>query len=144
MTYSSADSALLRRAQQTAGQLTNEILAAPLVRAVASERQLQEVMTSFWENHFSVYLQKSPNRYSMVEYDRDVIRPRALGKFRDLLGAVAKSPQMLFYLDNYQSSVDSAAPHHRRRAHRGAPGAARRRSAGGDARHAAQAARRRA
>jgi uncharacterized protein (DUF1800 family) len=110
VTYSPGDSALLRRAQQTAGQLANEILAAPLVRAVASERQVQEVMTSFWENHFSVYLQKSPNRYSIVEYDRDVIRPHALGKFRDLLGAVAKSPQMLFYLDNYRSSVDSAHP----------------------------------
>ncbi|HEY5061019.1 MAG TPA: DUF1800 domain-containing protein [Gemmatimonadaceae bacterium] len=110
VTYSSGDSALLRRAQQTAGQLTNEILAAPLIRAVASERQVQEVMTSFWENHFSVYLQKSPNRYSMVEYDRDVIRPHALGKFRDLLGAVAKSPQMLFYLDNYRSTVDSLHP----------------------------------
>jgi uncharacterized protein (DUF1800 family) len=110
VTYSPGDSALLRRAQQTAGQLANEMLAAPLIRAVASERQVQEVMTSFWENHFSVYLQKSPNRYSMVEYDRDVIRPHALGKFRDLLGAVAKSPQMLFYLDNYRSSVDSAHP----------------------------------
>ena len=105
VTYRSGDSAPLRRAQQTAGQLANEILAAPLVRAVASERQVQEVMTSFWENHFSVYLQKSPNRYSIVEYDRDVIRPSALREFRDLLGAVAKSPQMLFYLDNYRSSV---------------------------------------
>jgi len=67
-------------------------------------------MTDFWENHFSVFIGKSPNRYSMVEYDRDVIRPRALGKFRDLLGAVAKSPQMLFYLDNIQSGVDSLHP----------------------------------
>ena len=110
VTLSPADSALQRRAQQTVNQLTNEIQAAPLVRAVGSERQLQEVMTSFWENHFSVYLPKSPNRFSMVEYDRDVIRPRALGKFRALLGAVAKSPQMLFYLDNYQSYVDSLHP----------------------------------
>ena len=110
VTYSSADSALLHRAQVTVNQLTNEIQAAPLVRAVASERQLLEVMTDFWENHFSVFLPKSPNRYSMVEYDRDVIRPHALGKFRVLLGAVAKSPQMLYYLDNYRSIVDSLHP----------------------------------
>lgn len=107
---SAEDSALLRRAQQTAQQLVGQIVAARLARAVASERQLQEVMTDFWENHFSVFLGKSPSRYSMVEYDRDVIRPRALGKFRDLLGAVAKSPQMLFYLDNWQSGVDSLHP----------------------------------
>ena len=106
----SGDSLLLRSAQQVAQRLTGQILAARVVRAVESERQLQEVMTDFWENHFSVFIGKSPNRYSIVEYDRDVIRPRALGKFRDLLGAVAKSPQMLYYLDNWQSSVDSAHP----------------------------------
>ncbi|MDB4877520.1 MAG: hypothetical protein JWM41_3966 [Gemmatimonadetes bacterium] len=108
--FTAADSVLLRRAQQTTQQLTSQIQSATLVRAVASERQLQEVMTEFWENHFSVYLPKSPNRYSMVAYDRDVIRPLALGKFRTLLGAVAKSPQMLWYLDNYQSGVDSLHP----------------------------------
>ena len=107
VSFSGADSMLLRRAQQTTNQLASQIVSAKLVRAVASERQLQEVMTDFWENHFSVFIGKSPTRYSMVEYDRDVIRPRALGRFRDLLGAVAKSPQMLFYLDNWQSGVDS-------------------------------------
>jgi uncharacterized protein (DUF1800 family) len=106
----SADSLMLRRAQQHTNQLTSEITAAPLIRAVGSERQLLEVMTDFWENHFSVYLPKSPNRYSMASYDRDVIRPHALGKFRDLLEAVAKSPQMLFFLDNWQSAVDSLHP----------------------------------
>jgi uncharacterized protein (DUF1800 family) len=108
--YSSADSLMLRRAQQVAGQLGAQVQIVRVLRAVESERQLQEVMTDFWENHFSVFNGKSPNRYSLVEYDRDVIRPRALGKFRDLLGAVAKSPQMLFYLDNYQSGVDSLHP----------------------------------
>lgn len=108
--FSAADSLMLRRAQQTAAQLTAQIQAVRVVRAVASERQLQEVMTDFWENHFSVFVGKSPNRYSMVEYDRDVIRPRAMGKFRDLLGVVAKSSQMLFYLDNWQSGVDSLHP----------------------------------
>ncbi|MEP6496040.1 MAG: DUF1800 domain-containing protein, partial [bacterium] len=108
--YSPSDSLMLRRAQQTAGQLGAQVQSVRLLRAVSSERQLQEVMTDFWENHFSVFNGKSPNRYSLVEYDRDVIRPRALGKFRDLLGAVAKSPEMLYYLDNYQSGVDSLHP----------------------------------
>jgi uncharacterized protein (DUF1800 family) len=108
--FTSSDSVLMRGAQQRTQQLVAQITAAKLLRAVASERQLQEVMTDFWENHFSVFIGKSPNRYSMVEYDRDVIRPRALGKFRDLLGAVAKSPEMLFYLDNWQSGVDSVHP----------------------------------
>src|SRR5262249_47745385 len=110
VSFSGADSMLLRCAQRTTKQLVRQITSAKLVRAVWSERQLQEVMTDFWENHFSVFIGKSPNRYSLVEYDRDVIRPRALGHFRDLLGAVAKSPQMLFYLDNWQSGVDSTHP----------------------------------
>ncbi|HEY4129922.1 MAG TPA: DUF1800 domain-containing protein, partial [Gemmatimonadaceae bacterium] len=110
VTQTTDDSLLLRRTQQRTQQLTSEITSARLVRAVASDRQLQEVMTQFWENHFSVYLPKSPNRYAMASYDRDVIRPHALGKFRDLLEAVAKSPQMLFYLDNYASVVDSLHP----------------------------------
>ncbi len=80
-----------------------------LIRAVASKRQLLEVMTGFWENHFSVSVDKSPNPFALVEYDR-TIRAHALGKFRDLLGAVAKSPEMLYYLDNFQSVVDSVHP----------------------------------
>jgi len=81
-----------------------------LARAVASERQLQEVMTDFWENHFTVYAGKGITRLFIPAYDRDVIRPRAMGKFRDLLGAVAKSPAMLFYLDQFQSAADSMHP----------------------------------
>ena len=101
---------------------------AKLARAVASERQLQEVMTDFWENHFSVFAGKGQTRLFLAGYDRDVIRPRALGKFRDLLGAVAKSPAMLFYLDQFQSTVDSthsALAHRAARAHACAPCAAR-------------------
>ena len=101
------DSAALRRAQQTTGALTGELMAAKTLRAIASERQLLEVMTDFWENHFSVFAGKMPTPYTLVEYDRDVIRPRALGTFKDLLTAVAKSPAMLYYLDNWQSAVDS-------------------------------------
>jgi hypothetical protein len=75
-----------------------------------SERQLQEVMVDFWENHFNIFAGKDRTRYFLQEYDANVIRPRALGKFRDLLGAVAKSPAMLYYLDNWQSVADSGRP----------------------------------
>jgi uncharacterized protein (DUF1800 family) len=88
-----------------------ELQVSLLTRAVASERQLFEVMVNFWENHFSVFAKKgAQERLFLVEYDRDVIRPNAMGKFRDLLGAVAHSPAMLFYLDNWQSQADSANP----------------------------------
>ena len=86
-----------------------ELQPSILLRAVASNRQLLEVMTDFWENHFSVSSEKVPSPFALVEYDR-TIRAHALGKFRDLLGAVATSPVMLFYLDNYQSVVDSVHP----------------------------------
>ena len=82
-----------------------------LLRAAYSERQLQEVMTDFWENHFSVWVGKGePMRYLLVPYDREVIRPRALGKFRELLGAVAHSPAMLYYLDNWRNGADREQP----------------------------------
>ncbi len=91
-------------------QLVGEVQSAKLARAVASDRQLDEVMTDFWENHFSVFAGKGQVRLFLAQYDRDVIRPHALGKFRDLLGAVAKSPAMLFFLDNAQSAADSTQP----------------------------------
>ena len=81
---------------------------ARLARAVVSDRQLQEIMTDFWENHFSVYGGKGITRLLVSAYDRDVIRPHALGGFRELLGAVAHSPAMLFYLDQWQSTADPA------------------------------------
>jgi uncharacterized protein (DUF1800 family) len=68
-------------------------------------------MTDFWENHFNIFAQKGPpEAYYLTDFDQDVIRPRVLGKFRDLLGAVAKSPAMLFYLDNARSMADSNRP----------------------------------
>jgi len=97
-------------AARQAQQLTGEIQSAKLARAVASDRQLNEVMVDFWENHFSVFAGKGQTRLYLAQYDRDVIRPNALGKFRDLLGAVAKSPAMLFFLDNWQSAADSTQP----------------------------------
>ena len=80
-----------------------ELTQAKLLRAIYSERQLDEVMTDFWINHFNVFINKGADRYLLTSYERDVIRPRALGKFKDLLLATAKSPAMLFYLDNWQS-----------------------------------------
>jgi len=83
--------------------VTDELTQAKLLRAIYSERQLDEVMTDFWFNHFNVFLGKGADRYLITSYERDVIRPHALGKFEDLLVATAKSPAMLFYLDNWLS-----------------------------------------
>jgi uncharacterized protein (DUF1800 family) len=80
-----------------------ELAEAKLLRAIYSDRQLDEVMTDFWFNHFNVFIGKGPDRYMINAYERDVIRPHALGKFKDILAATAKSPAMLFYLDNWQS-----------------------------------------
>jgi uncharacterized protein (DUF1800 family) len=82
-----------------------EIQHAKLVRAVVSERQLNEVMVDFWSNHFNVDMRKNACRALIVAHDRDAVRPHALGRFRDLLGAVARSPAMLAYLDNNENSV---------------------------------------
>ncbi|MDB4916825.1 MAG: hypothetical protein JWM95_4469 [Gemmatimonadetes bacterium] len=91
-------------------RILGDVQSAKLARAVVSERQLDEVMTDFWENHFTVFAGKGLDRIFLPAYDRDVIRPHALGKFRDLLGAVAKSPAMMFYLDQWQSAADSMHP----------------------------------
>ena len=72
-------------------------------RQVYSDRQLEGVLTDFWFNHFNVYIGKGADRYLVTAYERDVIRPRVLGKFKDMLLATAQSPAMLFYLDNWQS-----------------------------------------
>ena len=83
--------------------VVKELMQAKLLRAIYSERQLDEVMTDFWFNHFNVFINKGADRYLLTSYERDVIRPHALGKFEDLLVATAQSPAMLFYLDNWQS-----------------------------------------
>ena len=115
--------------RQFMGQLQSERVA----RAMASNRQLEEVMTDFWLNHFNVYAAKGPPEpYYLVQYERDVIRPNALGKFRDLLESVAKSPAMLFYLDNARSMADSTRPRLARAPRNGAfPGDAAARIAAG-------------
>ncbi|MGH9827241.1 MAG: DUF1800 domain-containing protein, partial [Blastocatellia bacterium] len=90
-------------------QIVEELLQQKVMRAVDSNRQLQEVMTDFWFNHFNIYAQKGgPEIYLLPAYERDVIRPNALGKFHDLLLAVAQSPAMLFYLDNWLSTSPTA------------------------------------
>jgi uncharacterized protein (DUF1800 family) len=88
-------------------EIVNELMEAKIVRAVYTERQLAEQLSDFWFNHFNVFVYKDLDRWYLIPYERDAIRPHALGKFRDLLEATAKSPAMLFYLDN----SSSADPH---------------------------------
>jgi uncharacterized protein (DUF1800 family) len=85
-------------------RIVAELQAARMLRAVASERQLQEVMVDFWFNHFNVFANKGEVRWYVTAYERDVIRPHALGRFPDLLKATARHPAMLFYLDNWLSA----------------------------------------
>ena len=92
----------------TPQRIVAELSMAKVDRAVYSERQLYEQMVDFWFNHFNVFAGKGLDRWMLTSYERDAIRPHAMGKFRDLLEATAKSPAMLFYLDNWQS-VDPAA-----------------------------------
>ena len=97
----------LARMQRT---VIGELSQQRILRAAYSERQLEEVMVDFWMNHFNVFVGKGQVRQYLTEYERDTIRPRVLGKFRDLLGATAASPAMLFYLDNWQSTAAPDAP----------------------------------
>ncbi len=97
-------------ARQGPQQVLGELTQAHLLRATLSERQLDEVLVDFWFNHFNVFVGKGQVREYLPAYERDVIRPHVLGRFRDLLGAVAHSPAMLFYLDNWQSAAPNAGP----------------------------------
>jgi uncharacterized protein (DUF1800 family) len=84
--------------------VTGELLQTRLLTDLYSQRQLQAVMTDFWLNHFNVYLKKGQVApWYLVDYEQNVVAPRAMGKFEDLLVATAKSPAMLFYLDNHTS-----------------------------------------
>jgi uncharacterized protein (DUF1800 family) len=91
-------------------RMTEEIGQARLVRAIDSPRQLEEVMVDFWFNHFNVFAGKGLDRALIASYERDAIRPYALGRFRELLGATAKHPAMLFYLDNWLSAAPGYQP----------------------------------
>jgi len=100
-------------------RIAGELQAARMVRAVRSERQLQEVMVDFWANHFNVFVAKGELRWYTTAWEHEVIRPHALGRFPELLRASARHPAMLFYLDNWLSArADSTR--------RLAPGAGRR------------------
>src|SRR5882724_1242619 len=90
-------------------RITAELQASRILRAVYSERQLQEVMVDFWTNHFNVFAGKGADRWLLISYDRDTIRPHAMGNFSELLLATAQSPAMLFYLDNFQSVSPNAS-----------------------------------
>ncbi|HEX3580805.1 MAG TPA: DUF1800 domain-containing protein [Thermoanaerobaculia bacterium] len=91
-------------------RVVQELMAQRLIRAVDSDRQLNEVMVDFWFNHFNVFSGKEIDRFLLTSYERDAIRPHIWGRFEDLLMATAKSPAMLIYLDNARSV---AAPENR-------------------------------
>ncbi len=99
-------------------QVIADLQAAKILRAVHAERQLEEVMVDFWFNHFNVFARKGPIEYMVGEYER-TIRANAFGKFEDLLVATAKSPAMLFYLDNWQSTDPNFDPRALRAQQRG-------------------------
>src|SRR3984957_15492572 len=90
-------------------RVVEELAMAKVTRAAYSDRQLQQIMDDFWFNHFNVFAGKGDVKWLMTSYERDVIQPHTLGKFKDLLNATAKSPAMLFYLDNYLSVDPNAA-----------------------------------
>ncbi len=98
----------LQNGLQQPQRITAELQASRILRAVYSERQLQEVLVDFWTNHFNVFAGKGADRWLLTSYDRDTIRPNTMGKFHDLLLATAQSPAMLFYLDNFQSVSPNA------------------------------------
>jgi uncharacterized protein (DUF1800 family) len=90
-------------------RVIEELAMAKVTRAIYSERQLQQVMDDFWFNHFNVYAAKGEDKWYLTSYERDVIQPHTLGKFKDLVTATAESPAMLFYLDNFLSVDPNAA-----------------------------------
>lgn len=120
-----------RRAPSAAQQKNRTVLAeledAKVLRAVYSERQLEVVLTDVWFNHFNVFAGKGQTRSYLTAYERDAIRPHVLGRFRDLLGATARHPAMLFFLDNWENvDPDAKAPERPARPARAPRAAARR------------------
>jgi uncharacterized protein (DUF1800 family) len=85
-----------------------EAAEARLVRAIEGPRQLQEVMTAFWFNHFNVFAGKGLDYIWTGSFEETAIRPHTMGRFRDLLGATARHPAMLFYLDNWQNTAPNS------------------------------------
>lgn len=89
--------------------VASDLSEGKLLRAVYSNHQLAELLDDFWFNHFNVFLNKGGDHYMVPTYEREAIRPHVFGNFFDLLAATAKSPAMLFYLDNWQSVSPQAA-----------------------------------
>jgi uncharacterized protein (DUF1800 family) len=118
-TAARGDTVARRAARKRSAEIARQVQVERVARAVGSERQLQEVLVDFWANHFSVYAGKGPVRLYVGQYEQEAIRPHVLGHFRDLLGAVARSPAMLFYLDNWRSAADSTQPTLAQRGRRG-------------------------
>jgi uncharacterized protein (DUF1800 family) len=99
-----------QRRHEGYAKIAREAAEARLLRAIDSPRQLEEAMVDFWYNHFNVFAGKGIDRALVASYERDAIRPYALGSFRDLLGATAHHPAMLFYLDNFLSTSSDFTP----------------------------------
>ena len=98
---------LFNNDRNTYNTAVRDHLSAHFVRAVHGKNQLVEVLTDFWFNHFNVNGGEQLARYGLTRYELDTLRPHVLGKFRDLLGAVAGSFSMMAYLDNYLSTARS-------------------------------------
>ncbi len=97
---------MMRELRGEARKVIGDLVSQRIIRAAESERQLNEVMVDFWMNHFNVFAGKGVDRFLLTSYERDAIRPNIWGRFEDLLMATAKSPAMLFYLDNARSRSD--------------------------------------
>src|SRR5690242_1331651 len=102
------DAGAQKAARQRSRLILQEAVEGRLMRAIYGPRQLQEVMTAFWFNHFNVFAGKGLCRLWVGAYEQEAIRPHTMGSFRSLLGATAKHPAMLFYLDNWQNSAPSS------------------------------------
>ena len=103
------DPAARKEVRRQARRVVMEAVKARLLRALYGPRQLQEVMTAFWFNHFNVFVGKGLDLIWVGAYEQEAIRPHTMGRFRDLLGATARHPAMLFYLDNWQNSAPGKA-----------------------------------
>ena len=106
----SSGTAVVNPAMLAQRRIFSELAEAKLLRAVYSERQLEEVLVDFCFNHFNVFARKGQTGIYVGEYERDAIRPHVFGRFRDMLGATASHPAMLFYLDNWQSVAPNPGP----------------------------------
>ena len=99
---------MLMAVRQQRRKVLEQAVDGRLLQAIASNRQLEEVMTDFWYNHFNVFSNKGRDRFLVGSYEEQAIRPHVLGKFRSLLEATAKHPAMLFYLDNWQNTAPNS------------------------------------